>query len=99
MLDRLPCAGRRWYSPNPSRASSSLSGRRRDWYAATEESGHGDPRHGAGTGAGGGPGAAWRSRWPEEEGQEWAQTAAEAAGTGTPAGVEEQDGLSRIIPR
>src|SRR5438876_5109 len=90
MLDRLPCAGRRWYSPNPSRASSSLSGRKRDWYAATEESGHGDPRHGSGAGAGGCPGAAWRSRRPEEEGQEWAQTA-HASRTGTAIGIEDAD--------
>jgi len=27
-----------------------------------------------------------RSRWPEEEGQEWAQTAASEAGTGKTAG-------------
>jgi len=79
--------------------------------AATKELGHCDPRHGSGASAGGCARAAWRSRWPKEEGQERAQTAAEAKGTRTPAGVEdadapwsrsatgveEQDGLSGII--
>src|SRR5882724_10273881 len=64
---------------------------REDADAATEEPGHCDPRHGSGTGAGGGPGAPWRSRWPEEEGQEWAQTAA-AKGTGTATGIEDSKG-------
>src|SRR5438094_6719055 len=64
---------------------------RRRLHAVTKESGHCDPRHGSGAGAGGCPGAAWRSRWPEEEGQEWAQTAAEAAGTGTTSRVEDAD--------
>src|SRR5213594_1018108 len=60
-------------------------------HAATDELRRLHPQRRPRSGAGGRPRAAWRSRWPEE-GQERAQTAtAQAAGTGTAAGVEDTD--------
>src|SRR5439155_3097425 len=58
--------------------------------AATEESGHCDPRHGSGTSAGGDPGVAGE-RESEEEGHERAQTAAQASRARTAARVEDAD--------